>query len=195
MLDCSEFEVVGEAASGREGARMAASVKPRIVLLDIRMPDGDGLEALQEIKVAVPQTAVVMLTTYNNPAYVDRAIAGGAAGYLMKGIDSDELLAALRKVANGEMLLQKEELQRSLKGVSRADRAVQTPSVKLSSDEREMLSLVSAGLSNEDIAAVLPVTVDDVKTSLLTIIAKLHVSDRVQAAVWAARYGMAVAAL
>src|SRR5689334_13352258 len=94
MLDDTEFEVVGEASSGPEALEVARTVNPRLVLLDIRMAGGDGLGALVALKEEHPRMAVVMLTTYDNPTYMARAVAGGAAGYLLKGIDQDEMLAA-----------------------------------------------------------------------------------------------------
>jgi DNA-binding NarL/FixJ family response regulator len=87
LLEDTEFEVIGEAASGKEAVEVVRRACPRLVLLDIRMAGGDGLDALQAIKAEHPQTAVVMLTTYDNPTYMARAVAGGAAGYLLKGLD------------------------------------------------------------------------------------------------------------
>src|SRR5690242_14319949 len=105
MLQDTEFKVVGEAGSGPEALEAARRLQPRLVLLDIRMAGGDGLDALHSLKAEHQAMAVVMLTTYDNPTYMARAVAGGAAGYLLKGIDRDELLGALRAVAGGEMLL------------------------------------------------------------------------------------------
>src|SRR5207247_554721 len=105
MLEDTEFEVVGEASSGKEALDVARALQPRMMLLDIRMAGGDGLDALQTLKKELPEMAVIMLTTYDNPTYMARAVAGGAAGYLLKGIGLDELIGALRAVAGGEMLL------------------------------------------------------------------------------------------
>lgn len=118
MLFDTEFEVVGEAGSGAEACSLARELRPEMTLLDIRMAGGDGLEALQILKKEHPAMAVVMLTTYDNPTFMARAVAGGAAGYLLKGIDRDALLKALRAVATGEMLLSAKELVRSLRSVS-----------------------------------------------------------------------------
>src|SRR5262245_8899030 len=92
MLEDSEFVVVGEASSGKQAIEVVREALPRLVLLDIRMAGGDGLDALQALKAEHPQISVLMLTTYDNPTYMARAIAGGAAGYLLKGVDSDSLL-------------------------------------------------------------------------------------------------------
>lgn len=191
LLEDTEFQVVGEAASGREAVTVVAATHPRLVLLDIRMAGGDGLDALQAIKAKHPRTAVVMLTTYDNPTYMARAVAGGAAGYLLKGIDPDEMLESLRAVAHGELLLQPKDLIRSLRGVSENAVASKELIEPLTSREEEVLRLLSTGMNNRDIAAVLFVAESTVKTHVEHIIGKLGVSDRVQAAVWAARQGLA----
>lgn len=191
MLDETEFAVVGEASSGREGVEKARALQPRLVLLDIRMEGGDGLDALGAIKAQNPNIAVVMLTTYDNPTYLARAVANGASGYLLKGVDSDELLAALRRVAGGEMLLDARELRRVLRGVGQ--NAVAAPDLvqPLSPRELDVLRLLSTGLSNREIAPLLFISESTVKTHVEHLIGKIGVSDRVQAAVWAARHSLA----
>jgi len=190
MLEDTEFQVVGEAASGAEALVLARELKPKIVLLDIRMAGGDGLDALQALKHESSQMAVVMLTTYDNPTYVARAVAGGAAGYILKGVTRDELLNGLRAVAEGEMLLNPQELVRSLRGISESAAGSEDLYEPLSSREQDVLRLLSTGLRNRDIATVLFVAECTVKTHVEHIIQKLGVSDRVQAAVWAARHGL-----
>ena len=189
MLEETEFTVVGEAASGREAIDVAGEKKPNLILLDIRMAGGDGLEALEKLKTLLPQTAVVMLTTYDNPTYMARAVAGGAAGYLLKGIGRAELLDALRAVANGETLLSAQELVRSLRGVSENAAKVDLIS-PLTQREEEVLRLLATGLTNREIGSLLFIAEATVKTHVEHIIGKLGVSDRVQAAVWAARMGL-----
>ena len=190
MLEDTEFEVVGEAASGREALEVARQVQPRLILLDIRMAGGDGLGALLGLKQEHPRTAVVMLTTYDNPTYMARAVAGGAAGYLLKGIDQDELLSALRAVASGATLLSAQELVRSLRGISDEAMGAVDLVEPLTEREQEVLRLLATGLSNRDIGSVLFIAESTVKTHVEHIIGKLGVSDRVQAAVWAARHGL-----
>ena len=190
LLEDTEFEVVGEAASGKEAVEVVRRTRPRLVLLDIRMAGGDGLDALQAIKEEHPRTAVVMLTTYDNPTYMARAVAGGAAGYLLKGVDQDDLLAALRAVTGGETLLRAEDLVRSLRGASAAGAGAPELIEPLTEREQEVLRLLSTGLNNREIAAVLVVAESTAKTHVEHIIRKLGVSDRVQAAVWAARNGL-----
>jgi len=192
MLEDTEFVVVGEAASGHEAAGVVREAKPDMVLLDIRMAGGDGLEALQVLKEENLKTAIIMLTTYDNPTYMARAVAGGAAGYLLKGIERDELIAALRAVASGEMLLSTQDLVRSLRGISEGAGSADLIE-PLTDREQEVLRLLATGLPNREIGSILFIAESTVKTHVEHIIGKLGVSDRVQAAVWAARHGIAPA--
>jgi len=191
MFEMTEFKIVGEAASGKEAVEVVRRTRPRLVLLDVRMAGGDGLDALQAIKAEHPQTAVVMLTTYENPTYMARAVAGGAAGYLLKGLRPSEILHGLRAVAGGEMLLSPQDFVRSLRSVSESAASAPELIEPLTQREREVLQLVSTGMNNRDIAKVLFVAERTVKTHVEHILWKLGVSDRVQAAVWAARHGLA----
>jgi DNA-binding NarL/FixJ family response regulator len=189
LLEETEFHVVGEASSGRGALEVVEALSPDLVLLDIRMTGGDGLEALEGIKSRSPGTAVVMLTTYDNPTYLARAVAGGASGYVLKGVERAELLQTLRKVAAGESLLSAQELVRSLRGVS--EQAARTDLISpLTAREEEVLRLLATGLTNKEMAGVLFIAEATVKTHVEHIIGKLGVSDRVQAAVWAARQGL-----
>lgn len=190
ILDGTEFEVVDEAGSGEEAVEKVRVLKPDLVLLDIRMSGGDGLEALEKIKQELPATAVVMLTTYENPTYMAKAVSLGAAGYLLKGIPFDELLSALRQVALGESLLKKEELVYMLRSVSPNELAAKDLIHPLSVREVEVLRLLSTGLNNREIGKLLYISDSTVKSHVEHIIQKVGVSDRVQAAVWAARLGL-----
>jgi DNA-binding NarL/FixJ family response regulator len=190
MLEDTEFQVVGEAASGREALEKARQVHPRLVLLDIRMAGGDGLDALIALKQEHPRMVVIMLTTYDNPTYMARAVAGGAAGYLLKGVEHDEMLRALRAAANGETLLAREDLVRSLRSISETAAGAEDLIEPLTDREHEVLRLLATGLSNRDMGTLLFIAESTVKTHVEHIIGKLGVSDRVQAAVWAARHGL-----
>jgi DNA-binding NarL/FixJ family response regulator len=190
LLDDTRFEVVGEASSGKEAVELLRSLMARVVLLDIRMAGGDGLDALQAIKAEHPGISVIMLTTYDNPTYMARAVAGGASGYVLKGVGGEELLDALEAVADGEMLLSADDLTRSLRGVS-AETANAKDLIKpLSERELEVLRLLATGLPNREIANILFISEATVKTHVEHVIQKLGVSDRVQAVVWAARHGL-----
>ena len=191
MLQDTEFEIVAEASSGREALEAARLAHPRIVLLDIRMAGGDGLDTLVALKKEHPLTAVIMLTTYDNHTYMARAVAGGASGYLLKGVGQDEMLQSLRAVANGETLLTQQDLMHSLRGVSEMATGSKDLIVPLTEREHEVLRLIATGVTNRDIACILFIAESTVKTHVEHIIGKLGVSDRVQAAVWAARHGLA----
>ena len=190
MLEDTEFVVVGEASSGREALEVTHQTQPRIVLLDIRMAGGDGLDTLQALRSQNPDTAVVMLTTYDNPTYMARAVAGGAVGYLLKGMDQEALLAALRAVDRGEILLTARDLSHLLRGITPEMPGVQDLIEPLTDRELEVLRLMATGLPNREIAAILFIAECTVKSHVEHIIGKLGVSDRVQAAVWAARHGL-----
>ena len=154
------------------------------------MAGGDGLDALRMLKAEHPQTAVVMLTSYENPTYMARAVAGGAAGYLLEGLKRVELMSALRAVADGEMLLSREDLARSLRGSNESASLAQDLIHPLSERELDVLRLLATGLGNREIGDLLFITENTIKTHVVHIIGKLGVSDRVQAAVWAARHGL-----
>ena len=190
MLEDTEFEVVGEASSGREALEVTYQAQPRIVLLDIRMAGGDGLDTLQALRSQNPDTAVIMLTTYDNPTYMARAVAGGAVGYLLKGMDQEALLAALRAVDRGEILLTAGDLSHLLRGITPEMPGMLDLIEPLTDRELEVLRLMATGLPNREIAAILFIAECTVKTHVEHIIGKIGVADRVQAAVWAARHGL-----
>ena len=189
LMAGTEIEVVAEAASGEEAVRLAEKLKPDIVLLDIRMPDVDGLTALGRIKMTHPKMAVVMLSTYDNPTYVARAVALGASGYLLKGATRDELLAALRKVAAGEDAWTRDELRR-VTGALATPRMVADVEVPLTQRESEVLRQLAFGLTNKEIGQALGISYETVKEHVQHILRKIGVTDRTQAAVWAVRKGL-----
>lgn len=190
MLDRTEFHIVAEAASGAEALELARQIQPRLVLLDIRMAGMDGLETLYHLKRAHPFMAVVMLTTYENPTFMARAVAGGAAGYLLKGVTRADLLKTLRAVVEGETLLSVHDLSNSLRSISDRIRQTEDLPKPLTDRELEVLRLLATGLKNHEIATVLFVSEPTVKSHIEHIINKIGVSDRVQAAVWAARHSL-----
>lgn len=188
------IEVVAEAGDGREAVEQARRTRPDVALLDIRMPRLDGLAAAEEIRTLVPGTGVVMLTTFGEDAYIERALAGGASGFLLKSGDPRELLAGVRAVADGAAFLSPRVAQRviaQLSGdrVSRAAAARERITV-LTDREREVLTLVGAGLSNADIAERLFVVEGTVKAYVSTIFGRLDVRNRVQAAIIAHEAGL-----
>lgn len=193
LLTRPGIEVAGEAESGREAIELAQRLQPDVMLLDIRMKDCDGLHSLPHIKAASPQTRVIILTTYANPAYLARAISGGAAGYLSKETDPDQIVRAVRAAAAGDELIDRALLAAALASslemqavdpdISQADIAIEP----LSERERDVLRLIVQGFSNSAIADTLSISMPTVKTHVQHIFQKLHVSDRTQAALLAMR--------
>jgi len=195
MLAADDIEVVGEASTGREAAALVQELVPDVVLMDVRMPDMDGLAAMAEMKKTNARSAVIVLTTYHNVRYLVRAVIYGAAAYFLKGIAREELLGAIRAVHAGESLLKIPQLRAIVDRVFKEDAKLAPTAVKkmkaLTRREREILGLVVQGLTNKQIAELLCISQATVKTHVENIIEKLGVSDRTQAAVWAVRAGMA----
>lgn len=194
MLDSKGIEVVGQAKTGREAIDLALKIRPSIVLMDVRMPDLDGLEATRLLHSEQPELPVIIVTTYENPAYMAKAVAAGAAGYILKGTSKDELIHAVRAVAEGGMLWDRGLMQQVvLKTVQDLPAVVPQDDERLveplTAREREILTLIAQGMNNREISETLSVTVSTVKTHIEHILAKLQASDRVQAAVWAVRHG------
>ncbi|NOG50910.1 MAG: response regulator transcription factor [Chloroflexi bacterium] len=197
LLNRPGIEVVGEADSGAAAVELAASIMPDVMLLDIRMKDGDGLHSLPHIKQVSPHTSVIILTTYANPSYLARAISGGAAGYLSKETNPDQIVRAVRAAAVGEELIDRSLLQAALaQAVQNADeRRRHEPATRedlagiepLSDRETDVLRLMVQGLANSAIADALGISLPTVKTHVQHILQKLHVSDRTQAALLAIR--------
>lgn len=185
----TDIEVVGEATSGDAAISMAESLKPDVVLLDIRMPDGDGLMTLGRIKLENPQLPVLILSTYDNPTYVARAVALGANGYVLKGDSRDRLLDAIRVAAKGENAWTRDELRR-VTGALATPRLNADVEVPLTQRESEVLRQLALGLTNKEIAQALHISYETVKEHVQHILRKVGVSDRTQAAVWAVRKGL-----
>ncbi|MCX7893731.1 MAG: response regulator [Burkholderiales bacterium] len=180
------FEVVGEAADGIEGVRRVAELRPDVVLLDLHMPGVSGLDAMKSILEEAPGTHVVMLTVSEQAEDLMAALKAGALGYLLKNIDSDFLVASVRKAARGESVISGEmagKLVQELRG------GAEKPS--LSPREREILVHLARGASNKEIARALAVAESTVKIHVQHILRKLNLASRVQAAVWAIENGIA----
>lgn len=185
----TDIEIVGEAKTGEEAIQLAQTTDANLVLLDIRMQDGDGLNALGRIKLDRPNLAVLILSTYDNPTYVARAVALGAAGYILKGASAEELLAAIRKAAAGESAWTRDELRR-VTGALATPRLNSDVEVPLTQRESEVLRQLALGLTNKEIAQSLHISYETVKEHVQHILRKIGVSDRTQAAVWAVRKGL-----
>jgi two-component system nitrate/nitrite response regulator NarL len=184
------FAVVGEAADGFEGIRTVAAQKPDVVLLDLNMPGISGIEALRVIQKEAPRTHVVMLTVSEDAEDLLTALRSGAQGYLLKNIDSEFLVASIRRAAEGESVISPEMTGKLVREVRTGGGAV-PPDHALSPREREILQHLAKGSSNKEIARALDVAESTVKIHVQHILRKLNLTSRVQAAVWAIEHGVA----
>jgi DNA-binding NarL/FixJ family response regulator len=188
-----DIEVVGEAANGLEAVELARSLAPDVVLMDVRMPGLDGIEATRRVTAASGEgPRVLMLTTFDLDEYVYRAIRAGASGFLLKDVRPAELVHAVRVVAAGDMLLAPAITRRLLEEFVRRPPPGQRPARlgELTDRESEVLGLVARGLSNAEIAQRLFLGETTVKTHVTRILTKLHLRDRVQAVVLAYESGL-----
>lgn len=185
----SDITIVAEASDGAQALKLAQHHRPDVVLLDVRMPEIDGMSCLSKLKAELPQIPVVIFTAYENPTYVARAVALGASGYLVKNATQAELVAAVQQVASGENLWSREEL-RSVSGALTNTRSMPELDVPLTKRESEVLKQLALGLSNKEIAQALAISYETVKEHVQHVLRKLGVSDRTQAAVWAVRKGL-----
>jgi DNA-binding NarL/FixJ family response regulator len=179
-----DLEVVGTAANGAEAIELARELRPDVVLMDISMPDVDGIVATGSILEAQPATRVVMLTAFSDRDRVVAALDAGAIGYLLKDSEPHEVLEAIRAAARGDAPLAPRAARELLAARSEEQRA------DLSSREREVLSLVAEGLPNKLIARRLEISEKTVKAHLTSVFQRIGVSDRTQAALWAQRHGV-----
>jgi DNA-binding NarL/FixJ family response regulator len=185
----SDIEIVGEAENGKETLKQAAKLKPDVILLDIRMPEGDGLTTLETLSKKTPDSKVVMLSTYDNPTYIARSVALGASDYVLKGSQRDDIVATIVAAAKGESPARTGELKK-IQTMMKVKQAVTDDDVPLTQRETQVLRHVALGLSNKEIGKSLEISVETVKEHVQNILRKISVSDRTQAAVWAVRKGL-----
>ncbi len=194
MLNAPGLHILGEASSGREAVDRVVDLSPDIALMDIRMPDMDGLKALQAIRDVQSRTRVIMITTYQSTAYLLRALAAGAAGFVLKDISRDDLQATVRAVAAGSSRVDRKFLQRVLGDLNAANEGQTEMSLELldplTPREMDVLRLLIEGLTNQAIADALNLSPGTVKGHVQTILHKFNASDRTQAAVKAIRAGL-----
>jgi DNA-binding NarL/FixJ family response regulator len=186
LLAGTEIKVVAEVATGEAAVEQALKTEVDVVLLDVRMPDGDGLTVLGRIKLDRPELPVLLFSAHDNPASVARAIALQASGFLLKGCSRDELLNAIRTAASGENVWSREKL-RSVSGALRTPRLANNLEVSLSEREVEVLRQMTLGLTNKQIAQTMNISYETVKEHVQHILRKIGMTDRTQAAVWAVR--------
>jgi DNA-binding NarL/FixJ family response regulator len=181
----TDIKLVAEAAGADVGIRLIRKHRPDVVLLDVRMPGGDGLAALGRIGSEFPEVSVLIFSAFDHPGYVVRAITQGARGYLLKGITREELLDAVRAAAKGESIWTRRQLRR-VAGLS-SQKTVSDADVALTPRESEVLKQIARGKSNQEIADLLTISQETVKEHVQNILRKIGVVDRTQAAVWALR--------
>jgi DNA-binding NarL/FixJ family response regulator len=195
LSNVADMEVVGEAGTGAEAVAQASSLSPDVILMDISMPDLNGIEATQQVLATKPDTGVIMLTMLEDNDSLFAAMCAGARGYILKGSDKAEVLKTIRAVADGEALFGPAIAARLTAFFQHARRVVDlsesaSPFPELSEREREVLARIAAGDNNQEIAQKLHVSVKTVSNHISPIFNKLHVADRAQAIVKARQAGL-----
>jgi DNA-binding NarL/FixJ family response regulator len=199
-----DIEVIGQAGNGREALDQVAALDPDVVLMDVMMPEMDGVEATRSLAARSPRPAVIILTTFRDDAYVLRGIAAGARGYLLKDVDHRALAEAVRTVAAGGALIDPEITAQLLPHLGRlatpappdtaAPQAVAPPGTErlalLTERERSILAMLAHGSTNQEISTALTLSIGTVKNHISSILSKLDVRDRTQAALWALHNGL-----
>lgn len=180
-----DFEIIGEATNGKQAVQLARQLRPDVILMDLLMPEMDGVTAIGAVRAELPDTEVIALTSVLEDNAVIGAIKAGAIGYLLKDTESDELIRAIKAAAAGQVQL-------SPKAAARLMREVRAPETReaLTERETEVLRLLAQGRANKEIAYILSIGEKTVKTHVSNILSKLNVSSRTQAALYAARIGL-----
>ena len=187
------IEVVGQASTGREAIEQTRRLAPDVVLMDVRMPDLDGIAATRELSQSAPDSKVLILTTFEQDDYIFGGLRAGASGFLLKRTRPEELIAAVHTIATGDALLSPSVTRRVI------DRVAQQPTPQLTDQakiaeltrrEREVLEHIARGLSNREIASALIVEESTIRTHVKRILMKLHLRDRVQAVIFAYESGL-----
>jgi len=190
LADDPEFELVGEAINGNEGVALSRALQPDLVLMDVRMPDMDGLQATRILKQASPTTLVLILSMFEDAELLLEAVKAGAAGYVLKNASEEDLRAAISDALAGNFPVDRHLVRDVLRRVAgETPRVPVAPPELLSTREREVLELLARGCTNREIAEQLVITSSTVKVHVEHILAKLGVSDRTQAAVQAYELG------
>jgi NarL family two-component system response regulator LiaR len=185
-----DLSVIGEAGSGEEAIQLAAQLIPDVILMDLIMPNMDGVEATRRVKRVSPRSQIVVLTSYHEDEHIFPALKAGALSYILKDVSADELAAAVRKAAVGEAVLHPRVAARVIKELQGKREDNLNPFTELSERELEVLKLIADGMSNADIAAKLVLSEKTIKGHVSNILSKLHLVDRTQAAVYAWREGV-----
>lgn len=184
-----DIEVVGEAKNGLEAVELAEKLEPDVILMDLVMPELDGIEATKKIKELFPDIQVIMLTSFSDKDHVLPALEVGAAGYQLKDIEPDELVNCIRKVMRGESIIHP-TINSQLEETMKEEESLPHIKNPLTPREQDVLAELTKGKSNREIASSLFVTEKTVKTHISNIFAKLEVQDRTQAALYAVKHGL-----
>ena len=185
-----DISVVGEAGSGEEAIKLAAQFIPDVILMDLIMPNMDGVETTRRVKQVSPRSQIVVLTSYHEDEHIFPALKAGALSYVLKDVSADELAAAVRKAAVGEAVLHPRVAARVIKELQGKREDNLNPFTELSERELEVLKLIADGMSNAEMAAKLVLSEKTIKGHVSNILNKLHLADRTQAAVYAWREGV-----
>ena len=190
LLEGSEVEIVGLAGNISETVSITDSAHPDVVLLDVRLGQEDGLTALEQIRTQSPDVAVVMMSTYDNPTYVARAIALGATDYILKDSSRIDVLEAIQRAASREQPSESSILRRVQATMQKRKDRTDSKDVPLTNRELQVLRHIALGLSNREIGTSLNISVETVKEHVQNILRKLDSTDRTAAAVWAVKSGL-----
>jgi NarL family two-component system response regulator LiaR len=185
-----DMMVVGQASNGVEACQLAAEHQPDVALMDINMPEMDGVEATRRITAERPETGIIILTMYRRDDYVFEAIKAGASGYLLKEVELDELLAAIRSVAQGEAVIDSAIAGRVLAELRRPPVVNEKAKPTLADRDTEILRLLAQGAANQEIADQLQIAEKTVRNRLSLLFRRLHLENRTQAAIYALREGL-----
>lgn len=185
-----EFIVVGEAGSGLEAVKLSEEYIPDVVLMDLIMPEMDGVEATRQVKDISPRSNIVVLTSYHDDEHIFPAMEAGATSYILKDVDLDELAKAIRRAARGEVTLHPKVAARILQELHGIRSEEVNPFTELTKREMEILKLIANGRSNAEISEQLVISNHTVKGHVSNILSKLHLADRTQAAVYAWQKGV-----
>jgi DNA-binding NarL/FixJ family response regulator len=186
----SGIRVCGDASSADEAVRQARKLKPDVILLDVLLEAGDALDTVKRLRSAAPDAKVVMFSAFDNPTYVARAVAAGAHDYLLKSASRAQVIAAITGAVTGAPPSRAGELKRMATAMAKRDSSV-GGGVSLTPRESQVLRQIAMGLSNQEIATALDISIETVKEHVQSVLRKTALSDRTQAAVWALRQGIA----
>ena len=189
LLEGHGVDIVAETTSGKETLAKTRKLKPDVLLMDVIMPDMDGLDTLERVRKAVPQTKVIMMSAIDNPTYTARAMASGAATFLLKDVSGKEFVSTIKRVAKGETL-GGDARASAMKPVLDTRPDPKAADVPLTKREYQVVRHLALGLSNREIGSSLDISIETVKEHVQNVLRKLKMADRTEAAVWAVKKGL-----